>query len=99
MSDARSAVQIDNGEVRVTRWTLAPGQSTGPHRHEHDYVVVPMAPGRMHVVNADGTQTYSDLEPGSSYYRAAGVEHTVSNEEEAVVDFVEVEVLRPRSPS
>lgn len=99
MSEATSDVQIDNGEVRVTRWTLATGQSTGSHRHEYDYVVVPMAPGRMHLVNADGTQTHADLEPGAAYYRAAGAEHTVSNDDEAVVDFVEVEVLRPRPTS
>lgn len=97
MTDTTSAVQIDNDDVRVARWTLAPGESTGSHRHEHDYVVVPMAPGRMHVVTSDGTETRSELRPGSSYYRTSGAEHNVSNDGEAVLDFVEVEVLRPQA--
>jgi len=93
MTNPTSVVQINNAEVTVTRWTLMTGESTGRHRHEYDYVVVPMAPARMNVVNPDGTQTHSDLQPGSSYYRAAGAEHTVSNDQEAVLDFVEVEIL------
>lgn len=93
MTTPTCSVQIDNSKVRVTRWVLATGESTGRHRHEHDYVVVPMAMGRMHIVNHDGTEAYSDLQPGSSYYRAAEAEHTVINDGEAVLDFVEVEVV------
>lgn len=35
MTTPTSAVQIDNGEVRVTRWTLATGESTGCRAHRH----------------------------------------------------------------
>lgn len=86
-------VQIDNAKVRVTRWTLTTGESTGRHRHDHDYVVVPVETACMRVDSPDGAQTQTDLEPGSSYYRAAGAEHTVSNDQESVLDFVEVEIL------
>lgn len=86
--------QIENDTVRVTRWTLAAGEETGPHRHELDYVVVPLATGRMHVKNADGSETENDLQPGASYFREAGAEHNVSAASE-LVDFVEVEVSRP----
>ena len=34
-------VQIDNERTRVTEWRFAPGASTGYHRHEYDYVIVP----------------------------------------------------------
>ena len=46
MSNARPAavptVQIDNDSVRVTEWRFAPGAETGWHRHEHEYVVIPV---------------------------------------------------------
>ena len=40
---AKPTVFIDNERVRVTEWRFAPGAATGWHRHEYDYVVVPMA--------------------------------------------------------
>lgn len=88
-------VQIDNPEVRVTRWTLARGEETGQHRHEYDYVVVPLAEARMRVRHADGSETTTELSPGWSYYREAGAEHNVYNQEGALVDFIEVEIVRP----
>ncbi len=87
--------QIDNADVRVTRWTLSTGEATGPHRHEHDYVVVPLAAGRMQIVDADHTRQETVLRPGDSYFRPAGAEHDVTNEGPELVDFIEVEIVRP----
>ncbi len=92
-----SEVQIDNPDVRVTRWTLTQGEETGPHRHEYDYVVVPLVTARMQVRFPDGTEMTTELVPGASYHREAGAEHNVRNDEAAVVDFVEVEIVRPRT--
>src|SRR5262245_52231757 len=44
MLSAKSDVQVDTAEVRVTEWRLAPGSATGHHIHEMDYVIV-MAAG------------------------------------------------------
>ena len=41
---------IDNERVRVTEWRFAPGAATGWHRHEHDYVVVPLYDGNLRIV-------------------------------------------------
>ena len=35
-------VHISEPHVRVTEWRFAPGAETGWHRHEADYVVVPL---------------------------------------------------------
>ena len=86
--------QIVNDRVRVTRWTLAEGEATGPHVHEHDYVVVPLASARMAVRLPDGSVTTSELSPGATYFREAGARHDVSNPGTDVLDFVEVEILR-----
>lgn len=99
MTGRTSQTQVDNEDVRVTRWTLRQGEETGPHRHGYDYVVVPLVTARMQVHAADGTVTTTELTPGVSYYRQAGAEHNVRNEETEVVDFVEVEVVRGTLPT
>ena len=44
---ATPTVFVDNERVRVTEWRFAPGAATGWHRHEYDYVVVPMLDGKL----------------------------------------------------
>ena len=81
-SDLRgvATVRIDNEHVRVTEWRFAPGASTGPHRHEMAYVVVPLTTGRLLLEEPGGTSRHSQLATGSSYFRPAGVEHDVIND-------------------
>jgi quercetin dioxygenase-like cupin family protein len=91
MEQAESTVQIENELIRVTEWRLAPGTSTGHHRHEHDYVVVPIVGGRLTLVDSSGEHP-ADLAPGKSYAREKGVEHNVLNSGEQVVIFIEIEL-------
>jgi len=85
--------QVDNARTRVTRHRLAPGAHTGMHRHEYDYVVVPVTDGRMRILEA-GKELFADLESGVAYFRPAGVEHDVFNGGDRELVFVEVELLR-----
>lgn len=62
---ARATQQHEDERVRVTRWDFEPGESTGRHVHEHDYVVVPVVDGRTSVITPDGTVTASELRAGS----------------------------------
>lgn len=89
-------LQHTTDRVRVTRWTLPTGASTGRHVHDHDYVVVPLTAGRMSVVDAAGSSTHNELVPGMSYVRTAGTTHDVRNLDPTLVDFVEVELLEDR---
>ena len=82
---------IDNDRVRVTEWRFAPGAATGWHRHEHDYVVVPLVTGRLKLVDGAGQETFAELTAGVPYYRAAGVEHDVVNPNDFEFAFVETE--------
>lgn len=93
MSKAAPRVLIENRWVRVTRWTLETTEDTGRHRHEHHYVVVPLTDGLMRVTAVDGSVTTHRLAQGAAYYREAGAEHTVGNDGEGVLDFVELEIL------
>ena len=89
---AVSTVQIDNDRVRVTEWRFPPGTSTGLHRHAFDYVVVPMSTARLRILTADG-EGAGDLVTGQAYFRAAGAEHEVVNDNPFEVVFVETELL------
>lgn len=89
---AKSDVQIDNAEVRVTEWRLEPGSATGHHRHEMDYVIVPVSNSDMTIVAPDGTRSIAQLRIGKSYFRKAGVEHDVLNETKDTIVFLEVEL-------
>jgi quercetin dioxygenase-like cupin family protein len=91
---AISNVQVDTPEVRVTEWRLPVGSAIGHHRHEHDYVVVPITGGVLTVVSANGA-AQSPITAGQSYFRKAGVEHDVRNETAREIVFVEIEI-KPR---
>ncbi len=84
-------VQVDNERTRVTEWRFAPGAATGWHRHEYDYVVVPMTPGRLRLIDGKGEASEAELTPGVSYFKKAGVEHDVINPNAGEFVFVEVE--------
>ena len=84
--------QVDNARTRVTRHRLAPGAHTGFHRHEYDYVVVPVTAGRMRIIEG-GKESLADLASGAAYFRHAGVEHDVFNGGDRELIFVEVELL------
>jgi quercetin dioxygenase-like cupin family protein len=86
-------VQVDTAEARVTEWRLPVGGVIGHHRHEYDYVVVPITDGELTAVAAVGT-TRNPIKAGQSYFRKAGVEHEVRNETTREIVFVEIEIKR-----
>ena len=92
MLSAKSEVQVDTAEVRVTEWRLAPGSATGHHIHEMDYVIVPVSSGDMTIVAPGGERSKARLEVGKSYFRKAGVEHDVLNESGTDIVFLEIEL-------
>ncbi|MFO1048377.1 MAG: cupin domain-containing protein [Geminicoccaceae bacterium] len=96
---ATHTVQVDNERVRVTEWRFAPGAATGWHRHQHDYVVVPMTTGRLLLEEPGGTSRHSELSTGVSYFKAAGVEHDVVNDNPFDFVFVEIELKATGAPA
>ncbi len=88
---ARATVQTDNARVRVTEWRFGPDEATGHHRHELDYVVVPITTGTLELRDAGGVSR-AELETGRSYFRAAGAEHDVRNPNAFEFVFIEVEI-------
>ena len=71
---------------------MAPGAHTGLHRHEYDYIIVPVTNGRMRLVQGSREST-AELTAGVAYFRAAGVEHDVINSGDRDFIFVEIEFV------
>jgi quercetin dioxygenase-like cupin family protein len=95
MSLAKHVVNADNDEVRVTTWTFpAAGAATGRHRHEFDYVVVPITGGRFEVVELDGSVREMEKVAGSPYLGTAGTAHDVVSAAAEEAAFVEIELKR-----
>ncbi|MBW3098860.1 cupin domain-containing protein [Pseudohoeflea coraliihabitans] len=94
---ARGSVQIENTRTRVTEWHFEkPGDNTGWHRHEHDYVVVPLFDGALELKEPGGVERRVELKTGVPYFREAGVEHDVLNGNDFACSFIEIEFLQPK---
>ena len=89
---AQPTVRVDNARARVTEWRFAPGAATGCHRHEYDYVIVPMTTGTLKLVGPDGEEHLAELVTGQPYFREAGVEHDVINANDHEFIFIETEI-------
>lgn len=93
---ATGEVQEDNARTRVTLWSFPPQGETGFHRHELDYVIVPLTTGPLTIVDKHGKESTAELKAGVSYFRQAGVEHNVINAGADRFAFVEVEFKQGR---
>ncbi len=99
MSAATAVVTIDDERTRVTTWTFdALGDTTGPHRHEYDYIVIPVTGGTLTVATPDGSTRVMTQVAGVPYSGSAGTTHTVTAINADRLCFVEVE-LKPRNRS
>ena len=95
MTAARGDVGVDDDRLRVTTWIFdAPGAATGRHRHQFDYIVVPVTGGTFTVTDADGSVRRMVQVAGSAYLGTEGTEHDVVHAGEGEAVFVEIE-LKP----
>ncbi len=96
---AKPTILIENERVRVTEWRFSKrGDNTGWHRHEYDYVVVPLFTGTLEINVGDKFPVLAEMVNGVPYYREIGVEHDVINGNDFECAFVEIELLEDREP-
>jgi hypothetical protein len=94
MAIARSETSADDDRVRITTLTFEDGGETGDHRHEYDYVVVPVTGGTFEVTDRDGTLRRLEQTAGSPYRGRRGTDHNVVNRSGRTATFVEIELKR-----
>lgn len=91
---AKPTVFIENNRTRVTEWRFKKrGDNTGWHKHEYDYVVVPLFDGYLEIDTGTKTLTRAEMKSGEPYYREHGTEHDVINGNDFECAFVEIEIL------
>ncbi len=88
-----SNLKVETDRVRVTERRLLPGDQTGYHRHEYDYVVVPLTGGELTIEDADGNSIKFVTAMGEAYARPEGIEHNVRNLSNQEIRFTEIELL------
>jgi quercetin dioxygenase-like cupin family protein len=94
MPSAWSSTSIDDDRVRITTWTFRDGENTGHHRHEYDYVIVPISGGFFVITESSGATREMTQKAGVAYLGRAGTEHDVINRSGDTAVFVEVELKR-----
>ncbi len=88
---ASDRVLLDNETTVITEWIFQPGEQTGWHRHECDYVTVQQSEGCLQIDAADGSQRIVPYENGRAFYRQAPVEHNAMNISDVEVRVIEIE--------
>ncbi len=53
---ANSKVLVKNDKVIVTEWSFEVGDSTGQHKHQYNYVVVPMLDGELKIIDKENKE-------------------------------------------
>jgi beta-alanine degradation protein BauB len=94
MAIAHTTKSADDDRVRVTTLSFEDGDETGDHRHEYDYLVVPVTGGTFTVIERDGSTRDLVQEAGAPYLGKAGTEHNVVNASGRAATFVEIELKR-----
>ena len=89
-----ATVKISEPHVRVIEYRFAPGAETGWHRHDYDYVIVPLLDGKLLLEEPNGSSRTAELRTHLPYERRAGIEHNVINANSYEFAFLEIEILR-----
>lgn len=84
-------VLLDNDTTRISKWVFQPGEQTGWHLHNWDYVTIQQSGGCLKIVAADGTARMVDYTPGVTNYRQAPIEHNARNVSDVIVKVLEIE--------
>jgi len=82
---------LDNPSTTITRFKFRPGQQTGWHRHEHNYLTVQLSEGKLKAINADGSEVFVNYKPGTTRYLKAVIEHNAINVGDCDLEVLEIE--------
>lgn len=93
---ARRDVLCDDADTTVSLFTIAPGEETGWHRHEHDYVVVNLTDAyfKFDLRNAPPGETRNKAR--DTHTHPVGVEHNAHNAGTNDIILLEIEYKRPK---
>ena len=86
LGDVATKVLFENDRVKVWELTLAPGETSDVHEHQHDYLLVQLEGDKIAgIFEADTHGEYppgtveGDATPGNVFYTAKGGIETAKN--------------------
>lgn len=92
MAQCTATQLMENDRVRVTRFDFQPGDETGWHVHEYEYVITTLTDCHLRLELPGGETRNSTIAAGSAYTRPEGTDHNVINAGDAPMSFIEVEL-------
>ena len=87
---AAHRVLMEDDSMIVTHWVFKPGEQTGWHLHDRDYMPIQLSDGKLRFEFPGGETKELDYVPGTSSHVKAPVEHNAINIGD--VDIVAIEI-------
>ena len=91
---ATHKVLMEDDQMIVTHWVFKPGEQTGWHRHEMNYMPIQLSAGKLHFDFPDGSTKQVDYVHGTSSMVIAPVEHNATNIGDVDVVALEIELKK-----
>ncbi len=88
-------VEFENDQVRIVRWSIAPGDKTGNHSHPHN-LNIPLTDYFAKVATPDGKTDEVRFKAGSATWRESGI-HIVENLGNQPMTGILIEPKKPSS--
>ena len=88
---AAHEVLMEDDRMIVTHWVFKPGEQTGWHRHEMDYMPIQMSEGRLRFEFPDGSTRDVDYVPRTASIVSAPLEHNAINVSDVEMVALEIE--------
>jgi len=89
---AGHTLELENERVRIFRLALAPGQSTGQHSHDLQFLGVVIAEGEIAVDRPATEAETVTFEPGDYRWHERGMRHSMRNVGSTTFEAVEIEL-------
>ncbi|MBT4204045.1 hypothetical protein N9560_00095 [Hyphomicrobiales bacterium] len=88
---AKHSVVLENEKMIVTHWVFKPGEQTGWHLHEMDYMPIQLSEGKLMFEFTDGSTKEINYIPRTSSIVRAPLEHNAINTSDIDVVALEIE--------
>jgi len=85
-------VAAENPSARIYKWILAPGASSVMHTHVRPYLIIAVTKVQLKMTAPDGQSFSHEIQPGDFHWIDSKVTHTLTNEDAAEGQIVEVEL-------
>jgi len=88
---ANHDIVLENDKMIVTHWVFKPGEQTGWHLHEMDYMPIQLSEGKLMFQFTDGSTKEIDYIPRTTSIVRAPLEHNAINTSDIDVVALEIE--------